>query len=220
VDFALLGNEEFCNCEWARRAGNEYLYQLVAEQNIETMQRYRFNRVLTQCPHCFNTFENEYPQFGGDFQVVHHSQFIRELIGTGQLRLNRRLDETLTFHDSCYLGRYNGVYDAPRETLTWAGVHIKEMPRSREKGYCCGGGGAHAWFELEETAEPASHRRPGAEFRQIQEVRLEEALDQDVDTVAAACPFCVLMLGSAAQSKGITEEVAIRDIAEFVAECL
>jgi Fe-S oxidoreductase len=220
VDFALLGNEEFCNCEWARRAGNEYLYQLVAEQNIETMQRYRFNRILTQCPHCFNTFKNEYPQFGGDFQVVHHSQFISELIGTGQLRLNRRLDGVLTFHDSCYLGRYNDIYDAPREALTQAGINIKEMPRSREKGYCCGGGGAHAWFELEETTEPASHRRRDAEFRQIQEVRLEEALDQNVDTVAAACPFCTLMLGSAAQSKGVTEEVAIRDIAEFVAECL
>jgi Fe-S oxidoreductase len=220
VDFAVLGDEEFCNCEWARRGGNEYLYQLVAEENIGTFRQYRFNRILTQCPHCFNTFKNEYPQFGGDFEVIHHSQFIQELLEAGRLVLRKKLDERLTFHDSCYLGRYNDVYAAPRKSLQAAGTEIVEMARSREDGLCCGGGGAHAWFELEETDEPARHKRTGSDFKQIQEVRLEEALGCDVNTVAAACPFCVLMLDSAAQSKGVTDQIAIRDIAEFVAEAL
>jgi Fe-S oxidoreductase len=220
VDFAVLGDEEFCNCEWARRAGNEYLYQLVTEQNLETMKQYRFNRILTQCPHCFNTFKNEYPQFGGDFQVAHHSQFIAELIGSGRLRLKRELDQMVTFHDSCYLGRYNGIYDAPRAALRATGVNLLEMARSREKGLCCGGGGAHAWFELEDSGVPSTHKRSGAGFEQIQEIRLDEALSQNAETVAAACPFCVLMLDSAAQSKGVTEQITVRDIAEFVAEAL
>jgi Fe-S oxidoreductase len=220
VDFAVLGNEEFCNCEWARRAGNEYLYQLVAEQNIDTMRQYRFNRILTQCPHCFNTFKNEYPQFGAEFPVVHHSQFIFELLQSGRLPQRRRLNQTATFHDSCYLGRYNDIYKQPRGVLAAAGLSLVEMARSGEQGLCCGGGGAHAWFELEHTQEPASHTRVGAEFRQIQEVRLEEAMSHQVDTVAAACPFCVLMLDSAAQSKGLGDTVVIRDVAELVADTL
>jgi Fe-S oxidoreductase len=220
VDFAVLGDEEFCNCEWARRAGNEYLFQLVTEQNLATMNQYGFNRILTQCPHCFNTFRHEYPQFGGDLQVIHHSEFIAELIGSGQLRLRRPLDGSVTFHDSCYLGRYNGIYEAPRATLRSAGVNVLELPRSRDHGLCCGGGGANAWFELEDTGEPSTHKRPGTEVKHVQEIRLEEAMHQKVDTVAAACPFCVLMLDSAAQSKGVTEKVAIRDIAELVAEAL
>jgi Fe-S oxidoreductase len=220
VDFAVLGEEEFCNCEWARRAGNEYLFQLATERNLETFKQYSFNRVLTHCPHCFNTFKNEYPQFGGDLQVIHHSQFIAELIAGGRLQLTQGLGQRLTFHDSCYLGRYNDIFDAPRRALRSAGVDIVEMVRSRKQGLCCGGGGAHAWFELEDSGEPSTHKRPGAEFVQIQEIRLAEAMSHDVDTVAAACPFCVLMLGSAAQSKGVTEQIAIEDIAEFVAAAL
>ncbi len=220
VDFAVLGEEEFCNCEFARRAGNEYLYQLAAEQNLKTMREYTFNRILTQCPHCFNTFKNEYPQFGGDFQVVHHSQLIGELIGSGQLRLSRPLDQRVTFHDSCYLGRYNDVYDAPRQALRATGVNLIEMARSREKGLCCGGGGANAWFELEDTGRPSTHKRPGAQQRHVQDIRLEEALSHHVEAVTTACPFCVLMLDSAAQSKGVKEEIAVRDIAELVAEAI
>jgi Fe-S oxidoreductase len=220
VDFGVLGDEEFCNCEWARRAGNEYLYQLVTEQNLQTLKQYRFNRVLTQCPHCFNTFRNEYPQFGGNFQVVHHSQFIAELIGSGRLRLKGDQSQRVTFHDSCYLGRYNDVFDAPRQVLSAAGVNLVEMARSREKGLCCGGGGARAWFELEDSGEPSTHRRSDAEFAQIQEIRLAEALGHKVHVVAAACPFCVLMLDSAAQSKGLSEEIAVQDIAQLVAQAL
>jgi Fe-S oxidoreductase len=220
VDFAVLGEEEFCNCEWARRAGNEYLYQLATEQNLETLSQYAFNRILTQCPHCYNTFKNEYPQFGGDFQVVHHSQFIGELIEGGRLPLRRELNQRVTFHDSCYLGRYNDVYDAPRDILRATGVDLAEMARSRQKGLCCGGGGANAWFEIEDSGEPSTHKRPGAKLEQVQEIRLEEAMSHDVDTVAMACPFCVLMLDSAAQTKGVKETVAIRDIAELVAAAL
>ncbi len=220
VDFAVLGEEEFCNCEWARRAGNEYLYQLATEQILETLRQYSFDRVLTQCPHCFSTFKNEYPQFGGDFQVVHHSQFINELMRSGRLRLSRELDQRVTFHDSCYLGRYNDVYEAPRDALKATGVSLVEMARSWEKGLCCGGGGANAWFEIEDSGAPSTHKRPGARLEHVQEIRLEEAMSQRVGTVAAACPFCVLMLDSAAQSRGVKGEVALRDIAELVAEAL
>ena len=220
VDFAVLGNEEFCNCEWARRAGNEYLYQLVTQQNLETFGQYGFNRILTQCPHCFNTFKNEYPQFGGDFSVVHHSEFIAELIVNGDLVLRKEPERRVTFHDSCYLGRYNDIYQAPRDVLSAAGVSVVEMARSRAHGLCCGGGGSHAWFELDDTGEFSTHTRPGSTFSQVQEIRLEEALSCNVDTLAAACPFCVLMLDSAAQSKGVTSEIAIKDIAEVVAQAL
>jgi Fe-S oxidoreductase len=220
VDFAVLGTEEFCNCEWARRAGNEYLFQLVTEQNLNTFGKYRFNRILTQCPHCFNTFKNEYPQFGGVFPVVHHSQFIGELIDSGRLQLKRNLDALVTFHDSCYLGRYNDVYVAPRRALRATGVRLVEMTRSRESGLCCGGGGGNAWFELEDTGDASAHKRPGTELEHVQEIRLNEAMSHNVDTVAAACPFCVLMLDSAAQSKGVTDRVAVKDIAEYVAEAL
>jgi Fe-S oxidoreductase len=130
------------------------------------------------------------------------------------------LDQRATFHDSCYLGRYNDVYDAPRYALGATGVNLVEMARAREKGLCCGGGGAHAWFEIEDTGEPSTHKRPGARLEQVQEIRLEEALRHDVGTLAAACPFCVLMLDSAAQSRGVKEAIAIRDIAELVAEAL
>ena len=220
VDFGVLGDEEFCNCEWARRAGNEYLFQLVAERNLETFRQYRFNRILTQCPHCYNTFQNEYPQFGGDLEVVHHSQFIAELIGGGRLTLAKALQESATFHDSCYLGRYNGEYDAPRYSLRAAGLNLVEMDHSRENGLCCGGGGGHAWFELENSGTPSTHKKPGAELTQVQDVRLGEALSKNVGQIATACPFCVMMLDSAAQGKGESESVVIRDIAQIVAQAI
>jgi Fe-S oxidoreductase len=175
---------------------------------------------LTQCPHCFNTFKNEYPQFGGDFSVVHHSEFIAELIVNGDLVLRKEPERRVTFHDSCYLGRYNDIYQAPRDVLSAAGVSVVEMARSRADGLCCGGGGSHAWFELDDTGEFSTHTRPGSTFSQVQEIRLEEALSCNVDTLTAACPFCVLMLDSAAQSKGVTSEIAIKDIAEVVAQAL
>jgi Fe-S oxidoreductase len=216
VDFAVLGEEEFCHCEWARRAGNEHVYQLMAAQNLQKLRQYDFDRILTHCSHCFNTFKNEYPQFGADFPVVHHSQFIVELVLGGRLPLRQNLRGRAVWHDSCYLGRYNGDYDTARRVLRATGLDLVEMPRSRGKGLCCGAGGANFWFKTEGSA----HSRPGARLEQVQQIRLQEALDCNADTLVVACPFCALALGSAAQATGAQQDVAIRDIAELVAELL
>jgi Fe-S oxidoreductase len=207
VDYAVLGEEERCNCEWARRAGNEYLFQEATHSNIAVLDKYEFETIVTHCPHCFNTFKNEYPQFGGEYDVEHHSTYITRLIAKGYLKPKTSLDRAVTFHDSCYLGRYNDIYDDPRSALSAVeGVKLVEMPRSREKGLCCGGGGAQVWFE--------SHQEVP-----VGEIRLAEALETDAETIAASCPFCTLMLNSAAQTRG-EEEVSIEDIALIVAGSL
>ncbi|HLY28136.1 MAG TPA: (Fe-S)-binding protein [Aggregatilineales bacterium] len=208
VDWAILGDEETCHCEWARRAGNEPLYQASAQANIETFNQYKFNLIITHCPHCFNTFKNEFPQFGGDYKVYHHSMYVAKLIAEGKIKPHVEHSETITYHDSCYLGRYNSQYDAPRAMLdSVPGLNIVEMTRSREKGLCCGGGGAQVWMETKQET-PVSN------------IRLEEAMSTGATTVAAACPFCTVMLDSAAQSKGVTEQVKVRDVAEIVAAAL
>ncbi len=208
VDWAVLGDEETCHCEWARRAGNEPLYQASVEANLETFKQYQFNVVITHCPHCFNTFKNEFPQFGGNFKVAHHSVYIAKLIAEGKIKPQLQHSETVTFHDSCYLGRYNGVYDAPREMLDAVpGLDVIEMARSRDRGLCCGGGGAQVWMETHQE-------------HPVNQIRLEEAMSTGASTIAAACPFCTVMLGSAAQSRGVTEQVKIRDVAEIVADAL
>lgn len=208
VDWAVLGDEETCHCEWARRSGNEPLYQASAEANIETFKQYKFNLIITHCPHCFNTFKNEFPQFGGDFKVAHHSLYIAKLIAEGKIKPHVQRSESITYHDSCYLGRYNGVYDAPRAMLNSVpGLNVIEMARSRDRGLCCGGGGAQVWMETHQT-------------HPVNQIRLEEAMSTGASTVAAACPFCTIMLDSAAQSKGMTEQVKVRDVAEIVAESL
>jgi Fe-S oxidoreductase/nitrate reductase gamma subunit len=209
VDFAILGEEESCNAEWARRAGEEYLYQMQATENVETLKQYTFRRIVTQCPHCYNTLKNEYPQFGGEWQVVHHSQFIEELIATGKLKLTGRWDGgPVTFHDSCYLGRYNRVYDAPRQALAaLPGLHLTEMVHSRERGFCCGGGGACMWMEHEVG-------------QRINDVRMDEIQGVSPDLVAVACPFCLIMLQEAAGSRGPEVPLALQDIAEVVASGL
>ncbi len=207
IDYAVLGDEERCNCEWARRAGNEYLFQEAAHSNIAAFDRYEFHTLVTHCPHCFNTFRNEYPQFGGRYDVVHHSQYLTMLTARGDLKLTRPLNELLTFHDSCYLGRYNEIYDPPRQALAGAGVSLVEMARSRDRGLCCGGGGAQVWFETHQE-------------RPVNAQRLQEALRTGAATVGTACPFCTIMLTSAAQSAGVTDRVAVRDIAVLVSEAL
>lgn len=209
VDFAILGEEESCNAEWARRAGEEYLYQVQAGGNIEALKQYRFNRIVTQCPHCFNTLKNEYPQFGGRWQVLHHSQFLEELIATGKLKLNRRPPASLvTFHDSCYLGRYNQVYDAPRQVLaSLPGLQLAEMERSREQGFCCGGGGSCMWMEHE-----AGQR--------VNDLRMDEIQVLSPDLAAVACPFCLIMLDEAATARTEGHTLILNDIAELVADAL
>ncbi len=204
IEFAILGEEETCNAEWARRAGEEYLYQMQAEANVETLKQYEFKRIVTQCPHCYNTLKHEYPQFGGTWEVVHHSQLIAELVAAGRLRPSRPWHGgTATFHDSCYLGRYNNVYDEPRRALQAVpGLELAELPRSRERGFCCGGGGACMWMEHE----------PG---KRVNEVRVAEIKALSPALAAAVCPFCVIMLEEAGQGT-----LLIKDIAEVVADAL
>lgn len=202
VKFAVM-REESCNCESARRMGEEYLYQTATEANVENLSGYTFDRVVCHCPHCFNTIKNEYAQFGGDYEVVHHSQLIAELVEAGRLTGLAASDQRVAFHDSCYLGRYNGEFEAPRATLRAAGVNVVELPRSREKGLCCGGGGGKMWFEAKVEKD-------------VNVIRMEEALEAKPDIVGVACPFCLTMLDSAAKSMGV-EGVQVMDVSEVLA---
>lgn len=205
INFGILGVEESCTGDPARRAGNEYLYQVLAQGNIETLQGYGVKKIVTACPHCMNTIKNEYPQFGGDFEVVHHTQFIRDLIAMGKLRLDDGVDKrSLTFHDPCYLGRYNDVYDQPREVLAALGGTVTEMRRSRNKALCCGGGGGRAFME-ERVGKKMSHNR------------LDDVLDTGAGTLAAGCPFCITMFEDGIRTTDVAERVEVRDISELVA---
>ncbi len=207
VKFAVM-QEERCNCESARRLGNEYLYQMATAENVENIKQYRFKRIVTACPHCLNTLKNEYPQFDGKFEVIHHTQLIAELIGNGKLKLSQALQQTVTYHDSCYLGRYNGIYDPQRQILqALSGVNLVEMPRSRANGLCCGGGGGRMWLE-ENTGT------------RINTKRVEDVMAVNANTVASACPFCMTMLDDGAKALSVDEKLARKDIAELVVESL
>jgi len=206
VDFAILGPEETCTGDPARRIGNEYLFQTLAKQNIETMGKYKFKTVLAQCPHCFNTIKNEYPQFGGHYEVVHHTDYINRLIQEGKIKPKNNLNETLTYHDSCYLGRYNKIYESPRKTLqSIPGVSYREIEKSRKNGRCCGAGGGRMWME-EHIGDRVNHQR------------LQDLQEAQPQTIASACPFCMTMLTDAARDKGV--EVHTKDVAELVADSL
>ena len=208
VKFAILGKEESCVGDPARRAGNEYLYQILAQTNIERLNQYQAKRVVASCPHCFNTLRNEYPQLGGSYQVVHHSQLIQELIDSGRLKVPAAvLRDGYAYHDPCYLGRYNQVYDEPREVLNQVRGGFVELPRCRDRGFCCGAGGARAFME-EKRGTRISHNR------------LNEAIATQASGVAVACPYCVTMFEDGVRALNVEERFAVRDIAEIVAEAL
>ncbi len=210
VDFAILGKEELCNGETARRAGNEYLAKTMIDANIGVLKQYDVKKILTTCPHCFNTLKNEYPDFGFKAESVrHHTDFINDLLKDGKITVTQEAESTrIAFHDSCYLGRYNEIYEQPREALRAIGnVEIVEMPRNRSKGLCCGAGGARMW--MEETIG-----------KRINVERVEEALAQKPDVIAAGCPFCQVMLSDGVTEKKQEATVAVKDIAELIADKL
>jgi Fe-S oxidoreductase/nitrate reductase gamma subunit len=204
VDFGVLGFDETCCGETARRMGNEYLFQVFAEQNLEAMSKIKFNRIVTQCPHCFNTLKNEYPQFGSTYKVQHYTEFLNELALMKSIAPNGNGDNRrLAYHDSCYLGRYNQIYKAPRQLLMDAQLKPVELPRHGENSFCCGGGGGQMWLETDPNTR-ISHRR------------LTEALQAKAEVVATACPYCLLMFDDAIRSKGIGDQVQVMDIAELL----
>ena len=209
VDFAILGDEETCTGDPARRMGNEYLFQILAQQNIDTMNGYNVKKVVTTCPHCFNTMKNEYPQLGGNFEVLHYSQFVDQLIKKGNIKPVKMLDVTMAYHDSCFLGRHNGVYDEPRDVAkAIPGLKLVEMgSRCRERGFCCGAGGGHMWIE-ESQGERVNH------------VRTDQFLETDADMVGVSCPFCVQMMTEGIQAKGLDSEKQTKDVIELLADSL
>ena len=203
VDFAVLGFDEMCCGETARRMGHEYLFQEFAKQNIETLGKVKFNRVVTACPHCFNTLKNEYPQMGGDFKVLHYSELLAELKLPPASANGSGIHGKVTYHDSCYLGRYNNIYKQPRELLKNADISLVEMARSGENSFCCGGGGGQMWLETDANTR-VNHRR------------LADSVDAKADVVATACPYCLLMFDDAIRSKGMGEQIKVMDIAEVL----
>jgi len=207
VSFGVM-TEERCHAEVGRRLGEEYLYQTVQQENIEAIGRYRFKKVITHCPHCFNTIKNEFPQFGGVYEVLHHSVVIDELLASGRIKPTKPVDATVAFHDSCYLGRYNGIMEAPRSAARAVpGLRLVELPRNRERGLCCGGGGGHMWMEV-----PTKKR--------VNVIRVEEALTVKPDVVGTACPFCLAMIDLGRKVAGAEDRLQVKDISELVAESL
>ena len=207
VDFAILGSEETCTGDPARRMGNEYLYQVLARRNIDTLDRYKVKRVVAICPHCFNTMKNEYPHLGGEYEVMHYSELISELIDQGKIRPVATIDATVAYHDSCYLGRHNGIYDAPRKIAQAVpGLQLVEMERRRERGFCCGAGGGHMW--VEESRGP-----------RVNHARTEQFLETGADTVGVSCPFCLQMFEEGIGSVSDGGQQA-RDLLEILDESL
>ena len=205
VNYAVLGQNEQCNGDSARRAGREDIFFGLASANVEILNEVKPKRIVTTCPHCLHTIKNEYPAFGGNYTVIHHTQFINELVGEGKISLEISSDQyTVTFHDPCYLGRHNKIFEAPREALNSAGVTIIEMPRNSAKSFCCGAGGAQMWKEEENGT------------MRVNEARFKEAKETGANTLAVGCPFCMTMLSDASRAEG--DSVQVKDVAELVAE--
>ncbi|MEQ1744159.1 MAG: (Fe-S)-binding protein [Saprospiraceae bacterium] len=211
VEFAILGNEERCTGDPARRAGNEFLFQMTAMMNIETLNLYDVKKIVAACPHCFNVLKNEYPALGGNYEVVHHTQLLQELIASGRLKMKESgafNGKRITYHDSCYLGRANDVYEAPRALLETLDADLVEMKRSRKNGLCCGAGGAQMWKEDE----------PGDKRINIE--RVEEALATNPDIVAANCPFCITMLQDGLKANEKNDQIMVFDLSEMILQRL
>lgn len=208
INFAVLGKEEYCTGDPARRAGNEFMFQMMAYQNIQILNGYGIKKIVTACPHCFNILKNEYPELGGTYEVIHHTTFLQQLLDEGKITLKEGgvfKGKRITYHDSCYLGRANDIYEAPRKVLEALDAELVEMKRCRTKGLCCGAGGAQM-FKEEEKGNV-----------RINQERIQEALETGSDIVASACPFCNTMLTDGVKQKEKEEAVKVLDVAELVA---
>ncbi|MEM6318211.1 MAG: (Fe-S)-binding protein [Bacteroidota bacterium] len=207
IDFAILGNEESCTGDPARRAGNEFIFQMSALQNIETLNMYKVKKIVTACPHCFNTLKNDYPALGGNYDVIHHTQLLQQLINGGRIKMKEGgafKGKKITYHDSCYIGRVNGVYEAPRAVLEALDGDLVEMKRCKTNGLCCGAGGAQMWKEDE----------PGDKRINIE--RSEEALATGASIIAANCPFCITMMSDGVKAAEKQDSVMVYDLAELI----
>jgi heterodisulfide reductase subunit D len=210
INFAILGSEEMCTGDAVRRAGNEFLFQMMAYQNIQLLNGYNVKSIVTACPHCFNTLKNEYPALGGNYEVIHHTTYIQQLINQGKIVLKEGgpyKGQKITIHDSCYLGRANNIYEAPRQVLQALEIELVEMKRCKSNGLCCGAGGAQMFKEEEKGTTRVNWERA------------EEALQTGAKAIASSCPFCNTMLSDGVKVKE-AEQVAVLDIAEMVAESL
>lgn len=208
IDFAVLGVEETCTGDPARRAGNEMLFQMQAMQNIQLFKQYEVKKILTTCPHCYNTLKNEYPDLGSTCEVIHHTEFIEQLIAKGIIPKNSTKSTEVTYHDPCYLGRANHIYDAPRSIINNMGFSMKEMKRNKSFALCCGAGGAQFFKESE----------PGT--KEICTLRTEDAIETNAKTIVTACPFCITMLTDGLKILNKEEEITVKDVAEIVVENL
>ena len=209
VKFAVLGTEETCTGDPARRAGNEFLFQMQAMSNIQVLNGYQVKKIVTACPHCFNTIKNEYPELGGTYEVIHHSTFLQQLINDGKIKLSEGgsfKGRKITYHDSCYLGRANNIYEAPRSVLEALDADLVEMKKCRTTGLCCGAGGAQMFKEPEKGK------------KDINVARTEDALSTGATTIAVACPFCMTMMTDGVKNKEKESGVAVKDLAELIAE--
>lgn len=211
ITYAVLGDEEACTGDPARRAGNEFLFQMMAVQNIETLNGYGVKKVVTACPHCFNTIKNEYGELGGTYEVLHHSQLLVELLQAGKIKISDEPDTAagiITYHDSCYLGRANDIYEAPREVISALKRDLVELKRNKKNGLCCGAGGGQMFKEPEKGT------------KDINIERIEEVLEANPTTVAVACPFCMTMMSDGIKNKNQEANVQVKDLAELIAEKL
>jgi Fe-S oxidoreductase len=206
LSFGILGAEESCCGDPARRLGHEYLFQTLAQNNIEVLKRYNIKKIVTGCPHCYNTIKNEYPQFDGNFEVIHHTELIAGLLKEGKIKITKGNYSSITYHDSCYLGRYNDIYQPPRQILKYLpDVKLIEMEKNKKRGFCCGGGGGRLWLE----------ERIG---QRISENRIDQVIAVKAQLVATACPYCLQMFGDAIKTKQTEETLKVKDIAELVLE--